>query len=472
MGLDLSLLNLLAENFFFYVVMFVVTLAIVIILHEFGHYLAARVCGVHVQQFAMGFGPEIVGFGDSNPKEGRYQTRWSLCLFPIGGYVKLFGDVDRDNPVVWDKDDHCARRLSEEELNHAFCTKSVWKRIFIVFAGPAINILFTLVLLVSLYTFHGQSSQPVIINAVKVGSSAETAGIQIGDEILKMDGVSIRRLGDIYDITKAENPPQPHTYLINRDGRRLEITHTAAYVTYEDKKGVERQHGQTGMVRINAIKFEDVESFNGLDTINKPELARQFLTENMDQKIVLGLRIRSTSNRLDQDYFNVIIPSEHNDHLSNPDHKLYNQVQLVDKNSSFFVRLPFLEAVQETGQFFVNSLVNSYKLMAALSQGKNEERVLGGVGTISKKTAEATQAGFYSYIVFIAVLSYMIGLINLLPIPVFDGGYLLFLFYEVVSGKPVSQKVQNIAIIFGLVFLLGIMIIANVGDVLLLFDSE
>lgn len=472
MGLDLALISLIAEHLFLFVVMFIVTLAIVIILHEFGHYLAARWCGVHIQQFAVGFGPELFGFGKSDPKNGRYQTRWSVCLIPLGGFVKLFGDVDKDNPVVWDKDNDCERRLSDEELQNAFCTKSVWQRIFIVAAGPLINILFTFFLLTALFSTYGQQSLPINITAIKMHSAAEEAGVQVGDQILEMDGKPLRRLEDIYDITREENPPQPHTYLILRGDEKINITFAAKYVEYENKKGIEKKHGQTGMVRMFGAKFKDIESVNGVDTFDKPELARALVEENMGQTVVLGVRIRNTQDRNDQDYFTLYLPPEFNKHLSDPEHEDYGQVQFVDAEHVYFVRLPLSEAITEGGQFLVDGLVNTYKFIAAFHKGKTEEKLIGGVGTISSKTAEATKSGLYSYIVFLAGLSYMIGIINLLPIPVFDGGYLLFLSYEAVSGNPVPQRVQNIAIIFGLVFLFGIMIIANVSDVLSLFGSN
>lgn len=472
MGFDLTLISLIAEHLFLFVVMFIVTLAIVITLHEFGHYLAAKFCGVHIQQFAIGFGPELFGFGKSDPKHGQYQTRWSVCAIPLGGFVKLFGDVDKDNPIVWDKDENCERRLSEEEMSHAFCTKSVWHRIFIVAAGPLINILFTVILLTTLFATYGQQSLPIHINAVKVGSASEAAGIQIGDQILEMDGKPLRRLEDIYDITKEENPPQEHGYLVKRGDEQIVIRYAAKFVEYENKKGIEKKHGQTGMVRMSAILFKNIESVDGTDTLDNPELARELIKENMGRVVVLGVRIRNTDDRADQDYFTLYLPSEFNDHLSDPDDELYDQVQLVDKESAFYIRLSPLEALSESGQFLVRALINSYKLMSAFHKGKTDEKLIGGVGTISAKTAEATKSGIYSYIIFLAGLSYMIGIINLLPIPVFDGGYLLFLFYEVVSGRPVPHRVQNIAMIFGLVFLFGIMIIANVSDVVSLFGSD
>ncbi|PCJ99745.1 MAG: RIP metalloprotease RseP [Zetaproteobacteria bacterium] len=445
------------ENIFFYGFMFLVTLAIVIIIHEFGHYWAARKCGVHVEQFSFGFGKELFGFGG-----GDFKTRWSFCLFPLGGYVKLFGDVDINDPVVWDHENNCKRTLSEEELKYSFCTKTVWQRIFIIVAGPFINVLLTFIIFFLVFSTYGQRSKPLIINGLAVDSPAYEAGIKTGDVFIEMDGRKIRRLEDVYDLTWYEHPPQHHEYTILRDEKVLNIGFTARHIEYTDRKGVAKSHGQTGMIRLNAIQFKRIHSVEGVQTKDQPDKTRELLLQNMDKDVLIGLPFKK--ERVDE--YIIHIPSAVNDHLDNPHHEYYNRVLFSDPDNQYFLRLGPMESLERSLFAIRKMLVGSYELVSVAHKGLTDEPILGGLGKISQHTARAAKAGFYDYIMFVAGFSLMIAIMNLLPIPVLDGGYLIFLAYEVVRGKPVSMRVQNIAMIIGLVILGGIMIIANLNDLI------
>ena len=456
------------EDVFAFGVMVIITLAVVVMIHEWGHYIAARICGVHVEQFAFGFGKELIGFG-SDPRK----TRFSICLFPLGGFVKLFGDVDVNNPVVWDHDNDCARTLSDEELKVAFCTKSVWQRIFIIAAGPLINILLTVMLLVGLFTIHGQRSKPSVINTVAVNSAAYDAGIQLGDRILAMDGKKARRLDDIHDFTWFENPPRPHTYTILRDNKEIEITFTAKHVEYENKKGVELKHGQTGMVRMTDLAFKGgIVEVNGIDVKDAPEKARQFIIDNLDKQVTIGIPYKGGKEKEVAHPFIMVFPAQFNQHLFDPDDELYDRAFLVDPHKKMYaVKLGIVEAIEKTLFLLKQGVSNSYKVIVAGIEGKNDDRVVSGVATMGQKVGDAVKAGPYEYIILLATFSFMIGFINLLPIPVLDGGYLLFMFYEIICGKPVSPRIQGIAMISGLVVLVGIMVFANISDLLSLLSD-
>lgn len=458
-----------AEDIFSFGVMVIITLAVVITIHELGHYLAARLCGVKVETFAFGFGGELFGFGGQNGG-----TRWSIRYFPLGGYVKLFGDIDKNNPVVWDYENNCERRLSDEELRVAFCTKSVFKRMFIVFAGPLINIILTLAIMVSLFTLHGERSRKPVINAIAMNSAADNAGVRSGDHILEMDGVPTRRLEDVYFYTWHEDPPQNHTYLIDRDGETIEINFAARRLEYMNKKGVEQKHGQTGMVRMSAIKLsEGIHSIDGVDVKDNPDKARKIIIETFGRQLEIGIPFRGHGQDIKADPFLMMFPEDYNQHLFDPEHEDFDVVYLVDPDSSFFVRLGFIESIERSLFKLTDGLQKSYKLIEARVAGRHQDQVIGGVAKISQTTGDAFQAGFYSYMMFIATFSFIIAVINLLPIPALDGGYLMFMLYEVFTGRPLSQRFQNLALIIGLAILLGIMIFANISDFLgLLFPVE
>lgn len=465
MDSTLLLTQNIAENMFFYGFMFVMTLAIVIIVHEFGHYWAARKCSVYVEQFAFGFGKELFGFGGA----GDFQTRWSFCIFPLGGYVKLFGDVDINDPVVWDHENDCKRTLSEEELKHAFCTKSVWQRMFIVAAGPAINLILTFSIFFLVFATYGQRSKPLMINGLAVDSAAYEAGFKTGDVFVEMDGKKIRRMEDVYDLTWYEIPPIPHEYTIIRDGKTLNVNLTARHLEYTSQKGVDKSHGQTGMIRLNAVKFDDIHSVEGIVTKDDPDKARELLARNMDRDVRVGWPFKE--ERVDE--YIIYVTSDINSHLDNPDHEYYDRLLMSDPDKQYFVRLNPVESMGRSLFSIKKIIVDGYKLISVAHKGKTDEPLLGGVGKISQHTARAAKAGLYDYIMFVAGFSLMIAVINLFPIPVLDGGFLVFLTYEAIRGKPVSMRVQNIAMIIGLIIIGGLMIIANVNDLIsMLSDIE
>ncbi len=455
------------ENLFAFGIMVVVTLAIVIMIHEWGHYIAARLCGVFVEEYSFGFGKELISF------IGKNKTKYSIRLFPIGGYVKLFGDVDKNNPVIWDHKNNCERRISTKELETAFCTKSVWQRMFIIAAGPLINIFFTITVLVALFTTYGQRSSPTIINAVAVNSAAYEAGIKIGDIILAMDGRKLRRLQDIYDLTWYENPPKPYTYTILRDGKKIEITFAARHIEYENKKGVELKHGQTGMVRMSSLSLKkSIRTINGINVKGDIEKARKLVIENFDKIIEVGIPYKGGTQKEVAHPFLVVFPAKFNQHLFDPNSDNYDFVLLDDPDKEMFVvRLSLAEAIGRSVFLLKEGVVNSYKIIEAGFKGKNDDKVVSGVSSMGKKVGSAVKSGFYEYVILLAVFSFMIGIINLLPVPVLDGGYLLFLIYEIIWGKPVPSRVQDIAMMIGLLLLAGIMIYANASDLLsMIFD--
>lgn len=444
------------EFFFFYGLVFAFTLALIIVIHEFGHYLAAKYCRVRVQKFSIGFGREIVGFHD---KSG---TRWSLSIFPIGGFVTLFGDVDRDNPVVWDAQNNCEKKLTTKELEQAFCTKTIAQRAFIIFAGPLINLLFSFLILIALYCFYGQGSTKPIINILGIGTASYEDGFQLGDKILKMNGKHVRRFEDIYDHTRHE-PDIPFDYEVERNGEILTITSAARSFVYVDKKGVKRNHGRTGMGRFGAEKYKDFLSIDGIPVNKDEDKARKLLKDRLDKVVTMGIALREEAG---EDTFLAIFPSKYNQNMDNPEHNNYEKIYAIDPEEKYYLPLGPIEATKKSAESIKNTMVRAYKLFRVAYKGHTDEPVLGGVVKMSEQTGKVAKAGFHNYIHFLAIISFTIGLINLLPIPMLDGGFLVFLMYELVAGKQVPPRVQSYAFAIGLVLLGGIMILANLGDLL------
>lgn len=452
-----GMLGDLAQDAFLYGAVFVFSLVFVILVHEYGHYLMARLFGVRIEKFSIGFGKEIWS------RDDRYGTRWCVSRIPLGGFVRIFGDSDAKNPVIRDAETGVERPMSAEERRAAFCTKKVWQRMLIVLAGPLMNAVLTVGLLFGLYFFYGQGSRPPVINALGVGTSSYDDGFQLGDEILEIGGRKVRRFNDIYDWT-LEEPGKPFTYKVRRGENTLTIVSASRRVEYTDIKGVERSHGRTGMGWFGSVAFEDILSVDGIPIEGDTDKAREILESRLDQAVRVGLEFRKGR----EDVFILIFPARYNKHLSDPDNKDYGRIYATDPDFTFYLRLGAGEALYRAFESIKKTALRSFKLMAAIVKGKGttDEPLIGGVAKMSEIAGNSAKNGVHDYIHFLAMISMVVAFINILPIPLLDGGFLMFLFYEAVTGRQVSPRIQNYAFTIGLAFLGGIMIIANLSDLI------
>ncbi|HEY1097141.1 MAG TPA: site-2 protease family protein, partial [Alphaproteobacteria bacterium] len=167
-----------------YAVPFVVVLSVLVFVHELGHYLVARWCGVKIETFSIGFGREIIGFTD---KAG---TRWKFSLIPLGGYVQMYGDTD---PTSTNTDLATLNHMDEKERNVAFFFKPVWQRALIVFAGPAINFLYAILVLTALFSIEGQPYTPALVGGLAKEGVAIESGFKLKDKVVSVNGQEIER---------------------------------------------------------------------------------------------------------------------------------------------------------------------------------------------------------------------------------------------------------------------------------------
>ena len=349
---------------------FLIILTVLVFVHEMGHYLVARKNGVKVEVFAIGFGSELFGWTD------RLGTRWKICAVPLGGYVKMFGDGDITSSTSLEDANE-----SFEEKENAFHHKSLGARAAIVLAGPAANFLFAIILLAGLYSIVGQRYAPPIIDKITTGSSADIAGLVIGDEILQVNEKNIKRFDELQRIVRP-NPGKELNFLIRRDNEILLKTVIPQLVEGKDASG---------------------------------------------SKIVYGL------------------------------------LGVVSEQTTFIRHNPlnsFGLAIEETWVIVSQTLIHVTEMI----RGERTTEELGGPIRIAKLSGAVADAGLTSSIWFMAVLSINLGLINLFPVPVLDGGHLFFYLLEFIRGKPLEAKMQGIASYVGLVLVISLMIFVTWND--------
>lgn len=351
-----------------YVIPFLVILTVLVFVHEMGHYLVARRNGVRIETFSIGFGPELFGWND------KVGTRWKFSALPLGGYVKMFGEMDAG-------EDEGKAPLSKEEQEVSFSHKRLGQRAAIVAAGPAANFLFAIVIFALLFSTVGQPYTAPDIGEVQAGSSAEAAGLRAGDVVQRIDGSSIERFEDIKHIVSL-NTGDSLEIIIERDGSELAIVATPQMVEVTNRFG----HVQ--------------------------KIAR------------LGIR-SAGMGYLRRD----------------PGTALW-------------------EGAKETVAFTALTLE---ALGQMISGARTADELSGPIG-IAQMSGEAARGGIATILWFMAILSINLGLINIFPIPLLDGGHLFFYGIEAVLRRPLSVKVKEIGFRIGLAFVLTLMLFATWND--------
>lgn len=354
-----------------YIIPFLIVLSIVVFVHEFGHFLIARLCKVKVECFSIGFGNEIWG------REDRHGTRWKLAWLPLGGYVKMFGDADPASMGV----DEEAREFSEEEKKVAFYTQRISKRFAIVAAGPAFNYLFAILVLAGLFLTYGQPYTSPVVEMVQEKSVAQQVGFQPGDRILSIDGNPMETFEDIKRII-AMNVGTPVDVVFERGGEKKTVNLTPEVVRSKDRLGGEHVMGRLGVMSSD-------QSFREL-----------------------------------------------------PPHQA------------------FWQAIVESYDLTANTLRGVGQMIMGV-RGTDE---LGGPLRIAEMSGKVAKEGFATFVWFVAVLSVNLGLINLFPIPLLDGGHLLFYVVEGVRGRPLSERMQDVGAKVGLALVASLMLFATWND--------
>jgi regulator of sigma E protease len=363
-------------NLFVTLISFLAVLALVVFVHEFGHFWVGRRCGVGVTAFSIGFGPELYGWTD------RHGTRWKISAIPLGGYVKFVGDVNAASAPDRTALDH----MSPQERAISFPHQNVAKRAAIVAAGPIANFILAVAIFAGLSYVNGRQVLEPRIEAVQSSSAAERAGFLPNDLILSIDGRPIETFSDMQRIVSA-SPGEPLSFQVERGGRT---------VTLEATPDLKEQTTPFGKQRIGLL---------GLRAPQDPNAIRKLSYSPLE---ALKAGFVETWYVVDRtfDYIGKLVSGrESTDQLSGP-----------------------IRIAQVAGQ--VASLLG-----------------VGGLLSLA------------------AVLSVSIGLINLFPIPMLDGGHLLYYAIETVRGRPLSDRAQEIGFRIGFAIVVMLMLFATWNDI-------
>jgi len=361
-----SSLAALGGNYTNWIIPFLFTLTVIVFFHELGHFVVARLCGIKVLVFSIGFGPELVGFYD------RRGTRWKISAIPLGGYVKFFGDENEASAP----DTSTLAAMTEEERKQSFPGQPVYARAAVVAAGPITNFVLAIVLFAGIFMFYGKTTAIPRIAAVEPNSPAAAAGFKVGDLIVSIDGSKIDNFGDVQRIVNF-SPGLTLTIVVERGGALFTLK---AVPAEKDKKGM------LGITRSSEPGDVRTEPVGALEAV------------------------------------------------------------WLGADKTWFV-------VQTTLTYLRDVVM-----------GRQSADQIGGPIKIAQISGEVAKLGFGPLLDLTALLSVSIGLLNLFPIPLLDGGHLLFYSIEAVRGRPLSERAQEVGFRIGLAIVLMLMIFAAFND--------
>jgi regulator of sigma E protease len=416
-------------------------LGIIIVIHELGHFLVAKFFKIKVETFSVGFGPRLFGFRKGD-------TDYRISAFPLGGYVKMAGDTPSDS-------------LTGEA--YEFLSKPKWQRFLVAAAGPAMNIFLAIALIAGLYIYGTDVPEflvgQAVINVVEPGSPADQAGIKPGDQIVFFDGVDKPDWQDVQN-TVITSPGRSLPIVIERAGQRMEFTLTPV------KKGRE-EAGDVGMFPSYRQLVQDVQP-------NSP--AKTAGVQAGDEIIrVNGIDIRSSGRTLQQTIQQITQESFPITVLRG-EKEIDLQVAPMMKDGrkmigiglqypSVHIKLGPLAAIQKSIESNKENAVLIFQVLGRLVKREASVKQLDGPISIINYSGQAYQAGFVTLFTFMALISLNLGILNIMPIPILDGGVMLLLLIESLLGRDLSLRMKERIVQASVVFILMIMVIVLYNDV-------
>lgn len=431
-----------------------VVLGVLIFVHELGHFLVAKRSGVGVLKFSLGFGPKLIGI-----KRG--ETEYLLSAFPLGGYVKMIGEDPGDESA------------EAADPKRSFSRKGVGTRARIILAGPAANLLLPVAIFWGIFTFAGQPYFLPIVGTPEKDSPAAQAGLAAGDEVKALDGRPIARWEEIKAAVQASSGRALRLTLV-RSGQTVEMSVTPRAMKTRDVFGQEIEAWDLGLhpllsTRIGQVLPGQVAQQAGLqirDRIVALDGTPVAEWEQLAKAIHAspGRAVRLTVERGGQRFDVTVTPQPTKQRTATGEEEI-GLIGIGPAPESQYRRLNPLAALTAGLKNTVDLSVLIVQGFVKLVEGKISPKTIGGPILIGQMAGEVAQRGPVELLSFTALLSLNLAILNLLPIPILDGGHLMFSLIEWFRGKPVSLRKREIAHQVGLVLLVGLMIFAFYNDI-------
>jgi regulator of sigma E protease len=441
-------------SFLHTLVAFIVALGVLIVVHEYGHYLVARLCKVKVLRFSVGFGKPLLV-----KKIGKDQTEWVVAAVPFGGYVKMLDE--REGPVA------------PHEAARAFNRQSVWKRFLIVLAGPVFNFAFAILLYTGLFMNGVPEATPLLAEPAQ-GTPAAAAGFHAGDTVRAINGAPVATWQDLrWRVLQAALQRESlQVEVLNQNGHIASTTlDLRGFPTDDVEKDVLERTGlglyrpplepvigrlEPGPGQRAGLQADDrITHIDGTPIKTWGEVVRR-IQQSPEKALTFGIERAGRPLSIE------VTP----DSVRNGGNTI-GRIGVGAKDiDRFYLQVsygPFAslaKAVDKTLDISVFSL----KMLGRMLLGELSWKHLSGPVTIADFAGQSAQLGWISYLTFLALISISLGVLNLLPIPLLDGGHLMYYLIEIAKGKPVSERVMELGQRVGLALLLVMMAFAFYND--------
>ena len=433
----------------------IIMLGILVFVHELGHFCVAKLCGVKVLKFSLGFGPRLIS-------HQRGETEYMICAIPLGGYVQMLGEGGGEQGEDTE--------IDPEEEQRSFAKKSIPRRMAIVAAGPIMNLVLPFMILPLAYlvgiNLPAYLEDPACVGYVIPGSEAAESGFRSGDCIIKIGGMDVATWTDTGPAL-VNSAGEPIVFTLNRDGGVTELTIDAENGALEGLQSIGLLRGMDAVIgglapampageaglkegdRILSIGEREIVSWYELkdaiqDVGGRP--APVVIERNMQQ-----LTIELVPKKVDgnDDYLIGVAPHQ----------------------DTIFKRFAFAEAVAAGAERTVDLIELTLVFIQKLFSGHVSSSNIGGPITVVQIAGQAAQTDISSVLSILAFLSIQLGILNLLPIPILDGGHLFFYTFELVFRRPISLRAREWAQQIGLILLILLMGLAFYNDIVRMLGS-
>ena len=433
-------------NFVITVLAFVLCLSVIVFVHEFGHYFIGKLSGIHAEVFSIGFGPVIISSYD---KRG---TKWQLAAFPLGGYVKFLGDK---NPAS-SPDPEIDKRDEQNLLRKSMHGAPLWARFITVAAGPLFNFIFSGLIFFLIFMDQGMTKLPLTVD--KTFDTPYEQKFEKGDVVRSVNGLKINN-----DLTKLNDQlggvfaNKPLTYVVERNGILItleNIIQNPPRISQVLPKSSAISAGLEKGDLILSLNSREIKNFNEIKDFVEASQGAGFIVEYWREGLVYETRL--TPQIVD-------VPIETGG---------FERIYRVGIVSDYFPFQPEMTK-QSISWAFLSSIKSIYLIMEGSVKGlyhivfgNISSCNLSGPISIAETSGQMVKQGSLNYLWFIAVLSTAIGMINLFPIPVLDGGHLMFFTVEALIGRKPNQKIVNTFMALGFALLVGLMLFSVLNDFL------
>ena len=432
-------------NLIYTIIAFVIALSIIVAVHEYGHYIVGKWSGIKADVFSLGFGPVLFSRMD------KHGTRWQVAALPFGGYVKFAGDANASGGV----DGDAMARMSDEDLRHTMHGAPLWARAATVAAGPVFNFIMSILVFAGIFLFRGQVAEPLTVGDLRPLPVQQT--LAEGDVLLAIEGQTLPGFDDpvLFESFMSGLPQVASlAYTVERDGQRTEVTGPFPYPPV------------AGQVVPRSAAFDaGIEAGDVITAINgQPIYAFDQLRDAVESSggATLKLDIWRDGAMIEKD----LTPRRTDEPQ---DDNTFRTVYRIGIAGGLFFE-PATEAlgiwsavtggISQTVDIMSGSISGLWHMVTGAISTCN---LSGPIGIAETSGAMASQ-GVTSFIWFIAVLSTAVGLLNLFPVPVLDGGHLVFYAYEAVTGNPPSDKALKVMMSVGRTLILSLMVFALSRD--------